>query len=144
MNLAMPKLTSPKDPAEADKADPGAKIAPPKPPPPPKPTKYGVQSKVLKQAAKSGTPFCEKCAAAAAAATAALNKGAEKLGDAMAEAKKDADERQRIHEEVQDELARQGISGADPDALKAQRELVKRRDALLKQPKPPSDDPWDQ
>ena len=43
---------------ESDKAPPAAK--------PPRPTTYGPSATVLKMAARNGTPFCEKCAAAAA------------------------------------------------------------------------------
>ncbi|OOG55629.1 type VI secretion system tip protein TssI/VgrG [Rhodanobacter sp. C03] len=55
--------TAPKDPLEADQAKPGEAMPPPAPgdaPPPP----ASPQAGVLKDAAKSGTPFCEKCEAA--------------------------------------------------------------------------------
>ncbi len=48
-------------PEEADKAQPGQKEEPPKPPKPPKPVKFSPQATTLKNAAQSGTPFCEKC-----------------------------------------------------------------------------------
>ncbi len=54
--------TPPKLAQAADKADAGQTNKPPKPPRPPKPTKYGPAAMVLRQAAKNGTPFCEKCA----------------------------------------------------------------------------------
>jgi type VI secretion system secreted protein VgrG len=59
---------SAKPPKEAACAEPGETLEPPKAPKPPKPFQYSAQATVLKQAAKDGTPFCEKCAAAAAAA----------------------------------------------------------------------------
>jgi len=52
---------TPKDPIEADKAEPGAKIPPPKPPPPHTPESYSPAALVMQQAAKNGTPFCEIC-----------------------------------------------------------------------------------
>ena len=62
----------PAEPTEADKADPGEKLAAPKPesPPPSKPnvatsvSPASPQATALKEAAKSGVPFCEKCEAA--------------------------------------------------------------------------------
>ncbi len=60
----------PTAPKGADCAEPGKTAEPPKPPKPPKPFQYSAQAKVLKQAAKDATPFCEQCAAAAAAAQA--------------------------------------------------------------------------
>jgi type VI secretion system secreted protein VgrG len=51
-------------PKEAATAEPGEVSAPPKPAKPPKPKEYGPQAMTLKQGAKSGTPFCEKCEAA--------------------------------------------------------------------------------
>ena len=53
----------PKDPDEAAKAEPGKKAKPPLTAAP-QPKKFTPASVVLKQAAKSGTPFCEKCEAA--------------------------------------------------------------------------------
>lgn len=62
---------APAEPTEADKAEPGEKLdAPVAKPPPPKPSASGApspQATVLKEAAKSGVPFCEKCEAARAA-----------------------------------------------------------------------------
>ena len=55
---------APKLPKEAATAEPGEVSAPPKPAKPPKPKEYGPQAMTLKQGAKSGTPFCEKCEAA--------------------------------------------------------------------------------
>ena len=55
---------APEEAVEAVTADPGEKVAPKKAPRPPKPTVFSPKSTVLKQAAKSGTPFCEKCEAA--------------------------------------------------------------------------------
>jgi type VI secretion system secreted protein VgrG len=70
---------APKEPKEADKAQAGERVAPPKPVPPLKPGShnqataalnqssaakektYSQAAKVLKQAAKDGTPFCEVC-----------------------------------------------------------------------------------
>jgi len=49
---------APQLPLEADTAEPG------KEPEPPKPKEYSPAAIVLKQAAKDGTPFCEKCEAA--------------------------------------------------------------------------------
>ena len=49
---------------DADKADPGQKDKPPKAQRPPKPATYSPPALVLQQAAKNGTPFCEKCEAA--------------------------------------------------------------------------------
>ena len=49
----------PKDPKEADKADPGAKPEMPPPKKPVKPQTYSPGALVLKQAAASGTPFCD-------------------------------------------------------------------------------------
>jgi len=58
-------------PKEAANAKPG-KVDEAKPAPqPPKPITYGPSATVLKLAAQNGTPFCEKCAAAAAAAASA-------------------------------------------------------------------------
>jgi type VI secretion system secreted protein VgrG len=51
----------PKPPKEADKAEAGEKEKQLARPKPPKPQKYGVQATVLKEAAESGTPFCEIC-----------------------------------------------------------------------------------
>jgi len=50
---------APKDPKEADKADPGAKPEMPPPKTPVKPQTYSPGALVLKQAAQSGTPFCD-------------------------------------------------------------------------------------
>lgn len=60
--------TSPTDPTEPAKAEPGEKdeLPPPPPPPPPPPQVYSPAAVVLKEAAKSGTPFCEVCAREAA------------------------------------------------------------------------------
>ncbi|HEU0177655.1 MAG TPA: hypothetical protein VFV58_25615, partial [Blastocatellia bacterium] len=54
---------APKDPKEADKADPGEKPEMPPPKTPVKPTEYQAGALALKQAAASGVPFCEICAA---------------------------------------------------------------------------------
>jgi type VI secretion system secreted protein VgrG len=48
--------TAPKDPLEADKANPGSA-----PQPPPKAKAYSPAALVLKNAAQNGTPFCEEC-----------------------------------------------------------------------------------
>jgi type VI secretion system secreted protein VgrG len=65
---------TPKDPIEADKADPGAVSKPPPAAPPPKPVTYSPAALVMKQAAQEGTPFCEICEREAQAR--AANKGA--------------------------------------------------------------------
>lgn len=61
---------APTAPQEADKAEPGAKLDAPKAPAPPGPAAPAVamqpassssQTTALKEAAKSGVPFCEKC-----------------------------------------------------------------------------------
>ncbi|HMU64688.1 MAG TPA: hypothetical protein PKD35_08375, partial [Nitrosomonas sp.] len=64
---------APKAPTEADKAQPGEKGAPP----PANlfqeqtaPNRPSPQAIALKEAAKTGTPFCEKCEAARKAASA--------------------------------------------------------------------------
>jgi type VI secretion system secreted protein VgrG len=49
----------PKDPKEADKAEPGSALAPPASKAPPTPFKYSPQAIVLKHAAQSGVPFCD-------------------------------------------------------------------------------------
>jgi len=49
---------TPKDPTEADKADPGAVSRPPPAAPPPKPVTYSSAALVMKQAAQEGNPFC--------------------------------------------------------------------------------------
>ncbi|MGI9067393.1 MAG: type VI secretion system Vgr family protein [Pyrinomonadaceae bacterium] len=49
---------TPKDPVEADKADPGDVSRPPPAAPPPKPVTYSPAALVMKQAAQQGTPFC--------------------------------------------------------------------------------------
>jgi type VI secretion system secreted protein VgrG len=49
----------PKDPKEADTADPGSAITPPASKAPPTPFKYSPQATVLKHAAHSGVPFCD-------------------------------------------------------------------------------------
>jgi type VI secretion system secreted protein VgrG len=48
---------APKDPIEADRAEPGTKIAPPSPLPPLKPKSYSPKAIAIKNAAKKGTPF---------------------------------------------------------------------------------------
>jgi type VI secretion system secreted protein VgrG len=50
---------APKDPKEADKADPGAKPEMPPAKTPVKPKTYSPGALVLKQAARSGMPFCD-------------------------------------------------------------------------------------
>jgi type VI secretion system secreted protein VgrG len=55
--------TAPKDPLEADNAKPGEAMPPPAPGDAP-PAPASPQAGVLKNAAKSGAPFCEKCEAA--------------------------------------------------------------------------------
>jgi type VI secretion system secreted protein VgrG len=54
---------APKVAKEADTAEPGQKVEAPKPEPPPTPStkKPSTQATVLRQAAVTGTPFCEKC-----------------------------------------------------------------------------------
>jgi type VI secretion system secreted protein VgrG len=53
----------PKDPLEADKAEPGQRTLPPAPQAPPaRPTFESPAAIVLLKAARSGTPFCEICA----------------------------------------------------------------------------------
>jgi type VI secretion system secreted protein VgrG len=49
---------APKDPKEADNAEPGKKIKPKTPPPPLKPKTFSPKAAGMKSAAKSGTPFC--------------------------------------------------------------------------------------
>lgn len=52
----------PKDPKEADKADPGQRTpTPAPPPPPPKPQFMSLAARVMINAAQNGTPFCEIC-----------------------------------------------------------------------------------
>ena len=58
---------APKEPREADKAKPG-ELTKLSASPPPKPASPSPAATVLKQAAKDGTPFCEKCEAAKKAA----------------------------------------------------------------------------
>lgn len=60
---------APKEALEADTADPGEVEEPPPAPEPPTPTSYSSSAQVLKNAAESGTPFCEECERARAAAT---------------------------------------------------------------------------
>ena len=50
---------APENPTEADKAEPGKKDATPPKPQPPKAKTYSPQAVALKQAAKSGAPFCK-------------------------------------------------------------------------------------
>jgi len=52
---------APKEPKPAAEANPGEKEDAPKAPKPPKPVTYSSSAKVMKDAAKDGTPFCEKC-----------------------------------------------------------------------------------
>jgi type VI secretion system secreted protein VgrG len=61
---------APTAPQEADKAEPGEKLEAPKAPAPPdrnapavamQPSSSSSQTTTLKEAAKSGVPFCEKC-----------------------------------------------------------------------------------
>ena len=62
--------TAPKAAIEADKAQPGSTDqAATRTPARIKPTRYGPTAVTLKQAAQSGTPFCEQCAKAAAGGT---------------------------------------------------------------------------
>ncbi len=57
----------PKDPKEADKAEPGQRTNPPAPlPPPNRPTFKSLAAMVMINAAQNGTPFCEICARQAA------------------------------------------------------------------------------
>jgi type VI secretion system secreted protein VgrG len=62
---------APGEPTEADTAEPGAAlaVAATQAPPPPKPAPGAVspQAQALKEAAKTGVPFCEQCEAAKAA-----------------------------------------------------------------------------
>jgi type VI secretion system secreted protein VgrG len=51
----------PKPPKEAEKGEAGQKDDAPQAARPPKPTKFSASAATLKQAAKSGAPFCEKC-----------------------------------------------------------------------------------
>lgn len=51
----------PKDPVEADKADPGSLSKPPPKPPPQMAVSYGSAALAMLQAAESGAPFCEIC-----------------------------------------------------------------------------------
>lgn len=51
--------TAPKDPKEADNADPGQNTRVPPAPAPPAPLSYGPLAGIMKQAAASGAPFCE-------------------------------------------------------------------------------------
>jgi len=53
---------APKDPKEADKAEPGSRTPTPAPnPPPPKPQFMSLAAQVMINAARNGTPFCEIC-----------------------------------------------------------------------------------
>nr|WP_269468547.1 type VI secretion system tip protein TssI/VgrG [Alteromonas sp. ASW11-130] len=58
------KVTSPVEAKEADKAEAGKVEKVKAEPMPVRPSKYGPQAKAMKQAAESGTPFCEQCEAA--------------------------------------------------------------------------------
>ncbi len=58
---------APTDPAEADKAEPGGSVTPPSPKAPPPASHFSPAAMVMKQAAQSGTPFCEICERMAAA-----------------------------------------------------------------------------
>jgi type VI secretion system secreted protein VgrG len=53
--------TPPKAPKEADKAEPGEKVAPPAAAPITPARAPSIQAAVLRQAAVTGVPFCEKC-----------------------------------------------------------------------------------
>jgi type VI secretion system secreted protein VgrG len=55
------KPEKPKAPRDADKAEPGQKIPPPPPPPPAPVFSYSPAAMVMKNAAKTGVPFCEIC-----------------------------------------------------------------------------------
>jgi type VI secretion system secreted protein VgrG len=57
---ASPAPPTPAKEADNDKSGQATKAV--KPPRPPKPTTYSPAAMVLKQAAKSGTPFCKQCA----------------------------------------------------------------------------------
>jgi type VI secretion system secreted protein VgrG len=70
----------PKEPLEADKAEPGKKVKLPEP------KVVSSQAIALRQAAKSGVPFCEKCAAAARAAALARGATPEEAEEAAQEA----------------------------------------------------------
>jgi type VI secretion system secreted protein VgrG len=50
---------APKDPKEADNAEPGQKINPKTPPPPLKPKTFSPKAAAMQSAAKNGTPFCD-------------------------------------------------------------------------------------
>jgi type VI secretion system secreted protein VgrG len=50
---------APKDPTEADKAEPGQTVEMPPKKAPPKPTTYSPGALVMQQAAQNGTPFCD-------------------------------------------------------------------------------------
>lgn len=52
---------APKDPKEADNAEPGQKINPKTPPPPLKPTTFSPKAAAMQSAAKNATPFCAEC-----------------------------------------------------------------------------------
>jgi type VI secretion system secreted protein VgrG len=61
------------EPELADEAEPGEMVEPPPPPTPPGVVPFDpgpVQAATLREAAKNGTPFCEKCEAARRAAAA--------------------------------------------------------------------------
>lgn len=60
---------APKPPKEAANDKPGKVESAPRAGRPPKPTTYSPSALVLQQAAKNGTPFCEKCAAAKSGAS---------------------------------------------------------------------------
>lgn len=51
----------PKDPMEADKAEPGSRPQPLPPSPPQRAMQYSPMAQVMIQAAQEGTPFCEIC-----------------------------------------------------------------------------------
>ena len=76
----------PTAPQEADKAEPGEMGEPPPPASVPSPAARSPQALALTEAAKSGAPFCEKCAEAARAEALAAGATPEQAEEAAEEA----------------------------------------------------------
>src|SRR5262249_54735508 len=103
-------LQPPMNPEEADKGEPGEMVAPPEATPPPKGGRPSPQAAGLRQAAKGGFPFCEKCAAAAYAA--AIAGGAsEEEARAAADAAGRAGARAETSGAAADTVGRAGAGG---------------------------------
>lgn len=99
---------SPKDPVEADKAEPGSKIALPAPPPPPKPKSYSQTAQALKNAARTGSPFVGKGVnpkAVAAIQNAVLILTVLKLQAKLAKASKESAAKQKVVKAIAEAVA---------------------------------------